>query len=228
MVGKTNVAGARLRAVIAVTYPEGSVCTCSNGTKTLKARDTSGKALFNVSTGTWTVTATDGSRTTSNTVSITGEGQSESVALHYTWYLYHQGDLCKDVTGGWVKTGTGGSLTFNNNSMTLVANQPQATTLASTANKVNLSDKSTLYFTLKSATSDATQGYPRIGVATKQNPGAQYDSDWAASKTLSASSSFVTVSVDVSSLTSSYYILFAGLNGDAGPATIEVQDIWGV
>ena len=28
MVGKTNVAGARLFAVIAVTYPEGSICTC--------------------------------------------------------------------------------------------------------------------------------------------------------------------------------------------------------
>ena len=103
MVGKTNVAGARLRAVIAVTYPEGSVCTCSNGTKTLKARDTSGKALFNVSTGTWTVTATDGSRTTSNTVSITGEGQSESVTLAYKLVLYNYGNEYSEVTGGWAE-----------------------------------------------------------------------------------------------------------------------------
>ena len=81
MVGKTNVAGARLRAVIAVTYPEGNICTCSNGTKTLKARDTNGKALFNVTVGEWTVSCTDGSRTKSASVSITADGQSESVAL---------------------------------------------------------------------------------------------------------------------------------------------------
>ena len=87
MVGKTNVAGARLRAVIAVTYPAGSICTCSNGTKTLKARDTSGKALFNVPVGEWTVSCTDGSRTTSKTVSITTEGQVESVTLSYELVL---------------------------------------------------------------------------------------------------------------------------------------------
>lgn len=29
-------------ALIAVTYPSGSVCTCMNGSKTLKAKDTSG------------------------------------------------------------------------------------------------------------------------------------------------------------------------------------------
>ena len=77
MVGRTNVAGARLRSVIAVTYPEGSVCSCTNGTKTLKAKDTSGKALFNVSAGEWTVTATDGNKTKSATVSITRECDAE-------------------------------------------------------------------------------------------------------------------------------------------------------
>lgn len=87
MVGKTNVAGARLRSVIAVTYPSGSLCTCSNGTKTLKARDTSGRALFNVPAGEWTVTATDGDKTKSQTVSITAEGQFESVTLAYIYYL---------------------------------------------------------------------------------------------------------------------------------------------
>lgn len=228
MVGKTNVAGARLHAVIAVTYPSGSTCTCTDGTTTMKAKDTSGKALFNVSTGTWTVKSTDGTDTASKAVSITANGQVESVKLEYTWYLYHQGDQCVDVTGGWVKKGTGGSLTFNSNSMTLVANSYQNGTSASTKNKVNLSDKKTLYFKLKSATRYAT-GYPRIGVSTTQTPDSTSATDWAATKTLSESSSFTTVSLDVSSLTSTagYYILFAGHNGDAGSATIEVQDIWG-
>ena len=75
--------GGKLYAIIAVAYPEGSTCTCSNGTKTLKARDTSGKALFNVTVGEWTVSCTDGSKTESETVSITAEGQVKAVELSY-------------------------------------------------------------------------------------------------------------------------------------------------
>ena len=45
-------------AVIGVTYPSGSVCTCTSGTLTLTAKDTSGKAMFIIpSAGTWTVKA---------------------------------------------------------------------------------------------------------------------------------------------------------------------------
>lgn len=104
MVGKTNVAGARLRSVIAVTYPSGSVCTCSNGTKTLKARDTSGRALFNVTLGEWTVSCTDGSRTKSAQVSITAEGQFESVTLSYELYIFKSGS---GFVNGFSKSGVG-------------------------------------------------------------------------------------------------------------------------
>ena len=93
--------GEKLFSIIAVTYPEGSVCTCSNGTKTLKAKDTSGKALFNVDIGEWTVTATDGDKTKSVTVSITAEGQNKSVTLKYELVLYRLGDENIAVTGGW-------------------------------------------------------------------------------------------------------------------------------
>ena len=116
MVGKTNVAGARLRAVIAVAYPEGSVCTCSNGTKTLKARDTSGKALFNVTVGEWTVSCTDGSRTKSASVSITADGQSESVTLSYSLSIIVNGKFNQDVTGSWSVGNSGpGSMGENSN-----------------------------------------------------------------------------------------------------------------
>lgn len=90
MVGKTNVAGARLRAVIAVTYPEGSVCTCSDGTTTLTARDTSGNALFNVTVGEWTVSCTYGSKTDSKSVVIDTEGEVKYVSI-YNEYLFKSG-----------------------------------------------------------------------------------------------------------------------------------------
>ena len=101
-IGRVNTGSSgKLFAVIAVTYPEGSVCTCSNGTKTLKARDTSGKALFNVTVGEWTVSCTDGTDTASKAVGITYEGQVESVSLSYLLWLYNKGDECISVTGGW-------------------------------------------------------------------------------------------------------------------------------
>lgn len=90
MIGRTNAGGVgKLFSVIAVSYPAGSVCTCTDGTKTLTAKDTSGTALFHVpNTGTWTVSCTDGSRTASQPVSITAENQSVNVALVYEFYIF--------------------------------------------------------------------------------------------------------------------------------------------
>lgn len=117
MIGETNVGGgAKTFAIISVTYPEGSTCTCSNGTKTLKAKDTSGKALFNVSTGTWTVTATDGNKTKDATVNITTEGQFESVLLRYSLDIIVNGKFNQDVTGSWLVGNHGpGSMGENSN-----------------------------------------------------------------------------------------------------------------
>ena len=83
---------AKVYAVIGVTYPTGSTCTCTDGVKTLTAKDTSGKAIFVIpSTGTWTVTAVSGSKSTSKTVSITAEGQVEIVELTYGLYIFKNG-----------------------------------------------------------------------------------------------------------------------------------------
>ena len=142
MVGETNVSGAgNLRAVIAVTYPDGSICTCSNGTKTLKARGTSGKALFNVPVGEWTVSATDGSQTTSNTVSITAEGQIINVELKYIPWLYKDGDECVNITGGWVETyqaGLGGGTFKKENTYLFYDTGASQTADGATKNKINV------------------------------------------------------------------------------------------
>ena len=216
-----------LHTVIVVRYPSGSICTCGGK----PAKDTSGFALFNVRPGTYTVEChtSDGkkNKSTSVTVAESDTGKCKSVTLSYETYYYNKGDKCTSVTGGWSKTGTGGSLTFNSASMTLVADSYQNATDASTTNKVSHANIKTLYFSVKSATTYGTQGSPRIGVATTNNPKSNVASEWATSKTLSASSTFTTVSIDVSSLTGSYYIVVGGYQGDAGPATIEIQSIGG-
>ena len=76
-------------AIIGVTYPEGSVCTCTDGTRTLTAKDTTGKAMFIIpSAGTWTVKAVKGSKSKSKAVSITAEGQVETVELAHDYVIF--------------------------------------------------------------------------------------------------------------------------------------------
>ena len=93
MVGKTNVGGGtKLFAAIGVTYPEGSVLICSKGTKTLTAKTASGQWVFAIpEAGTWTVTATNGTNSKSQSVEISSEGQFEAVELKYATYIYEQG-----------------------------------------------------------------------------------------------------------------------------------------
>ena len=91
-------------AVIGVTYPAGSTCTCTDGTKTLTLKNTSGQGIFLIPyAATWTVTAVSGSKSTSKTVSITAEGQLENVMLTFETMLFDGGDNT-GVTGGWTYT----------------------------------------------------------------------------------------------------------------------------
>lgn len=79
-------------ATINVTYPSGSTCTATDGTTTLNAPDTSGTWMCIVpNAGTWTISSTDGSKTSSMDVSITTSGQSESVTIGYTYYVVKDG-----------------------------------------------------------------------------------------------------------------------------------------
>ena len=223
-------------ATISITYPATSTCVVTNSSGQTVASDTNTGSSTKTWTatvnakGTYTVTATatdSSGKSKSQSVNITADGQSESVTLSYFTYYYNKGNTCDSVTGGWVKTGTGGSLTFNSASMTLVANSYQNLTDAATANTVSLANIKTLYFSVKSATTYGKAGSPRIGVSTINNPKSNTESQWTASATLSASDEFQTVNVDVSGCPDSYYIVFGGFNGDAGGATIEVEAIWG-
>lgn len=85
--------GMKLFAVIGVTYPAGSVCTCTKGTKSYKAKNTSGLALFAVpEVGDWIVSCTDGTQTASTTVTVTADGEAVNVKLAYDLYLFSETD----------------------------------------------------------------------------------------------------------------------------------------
>ena len=99
-------------AVIGVTYPAGSTCTCTDGAKTLTAKGTSGKAIFVIpSAGTWTVKAVKGSKSKSKAVSITAEGQVATVTLTYDLYIFKSGS---GLTAGYSVAGSGGNVSNAN------------------------------------------------------------------------------------------------------------------
>lgn len=71
-------------ATIAVTYPAGSTCTCTNGFTTLTAPDTSGSCTFIVTgRGTWTVACADGTNSATQDIFIENDGQEANAVLVY-------------------------------------------------------------------------------------------------------------------------------------------------
>lgn len=121
MIGKTNVGGGggNAFAYIGAVYPVGSTCTCTNGVRTLTAKGTGGLYVFNIPyADDWTVTATNGTYTKSETVTITNQWQDVVVEISY-WdgTLYDTGDQYTAYTGGWQKNAS--VKYYNNNNGTL-------------------------------------------------------------------------------------------------------------
>lgn len=157
-------------ATINITYPAGSTCTCSDGTTTLSAPDTSGTwACIVPNAGTWTLSCTDGTDSTSEAVTITTDGQSVSVALSYFLWLYRDGDTCDAVSGGWSSPEWDGNdfskvVTFNESSMqisTEVFGGSIGYGHAFTKSVIDLSEISTLKFRITGigATSSASNAF---------------------------------------------------------------------
>lgn len=216
----TRRGGGTPYAAIGVTYPSGSVCTCTNGTLTLTAKDTSGKAIFVIpSAGTWTVTATDGTNTKSESVEITTEGQIVSVTLSYGLFLFDGGDKT-GVTGGWTYTitnsGYAGSFARKDNltvDTTLYwlpgrtwntegTDQKNRNGYAHTKNKIDVTNYNTI-----TAVSNYAEGHLTVGNA-------------------SVALKVGTVSLDISALTGSYEVRLGDtVSGDAC-SKVEISKLY--
>lgn len=81
--GNYNPVLSGFTATITVTFPSSSTCTCGKTGETPQTAYVSPHTFSVHSSGTYTITATDGVHTKSETVVITTDGQSESVTLTY-------------------------------------------------------------------------------------------------------------------------------------------------
>lgn len=196
-------------ATIAVTYPEGSTCTCSDGETTLTAPDTSGSCTFTVpNAGTWTVSCTDGNDTDSVAVEITANGESKSVELVYG-ALYYKGNEYTSKTGGWKYAVNADGSTIKKNADNIAfdlsgVNAKQTICTLYPEKKIDLTGADTLAVNedfLASITASVS-----VNLAVWENVPTSYD---AAQKTVAAAKSTsnnVNATVDVSSLSGSYYV----------------------
>lgn len=176
-------------ATINVTYPAGSTCTCSDGTTTLTAPNTSGSwtcIVYNA--GTWTATATDGDKSKSADVVITTDGQTESVTLLYITHLFNNGDTCDAITGGW---GTGatssGSASISGQQISIAANA-QKNFSCGTKNKIDVSEYEALSVAVDSIGGGSLSVY--LYATSASNPAAKVTTKTTGTVSLDISSVF--------------------------------------
>ena len=178
-------------ATINITYPAGSTCTCSDGTTTLSAPDTSGTWVCTVpNAGKWTVSSTDGDKSKSADVVITTDGQTESVTLLYITYLFKDGETYDSLTGGWQ-----GTVNAEKQALQLFV-QAGKTQNAHTKSKVDMTDYSTI-----SAKTDANIRDVSLVLIIEDSyaaskPVAKAELDTASDE----------VSLDISNITGSHFI----------------------
>lgn len=227
-------------ATINITYPAGSACTCSDGTTTLSAPDTSGTwACIVPNAGTWTVAATDGVENTSESVSITTDGQIAAIELSYLLWLYKSGNTYNAVTGGWSVAehgSTSGSfdsvLTLNDDSMLLsteVFGGSVAYANAFTNNSIDLTGVNTLKFKITGigntaySDRDGNTHHFRFSLAVANERPTKQSPTFAADMKILATGEY---SVDVSALTAGYVGIWITTGGYI-KTTLTISEIWG-
>lgn len=223
MIGITN-ATSRIIARIIVSYPSGSICSCTNGSITYTAQDTSGACVFYIkSIGDWTVSCTDGSRTATSTVTVDSWWQNKTVNLHYNLMMIENGTIISQFSK------SGGALTSGSEYATFITDGNYARIAYTTLDVTNYNN---LVIKLRSGgISYYNADAPAIGLSTSTptiDAGSATIGPRVAYKKLSNSTSIPAgeYSVDISSLTGTLYAFFAvsGTSGTNG--TLNIIDFY--
>lgn len=185
-------------ATIDITYPAGSTCTCSDGTTTLSAPDTSGTwACIVPNAGTWTATSTSGTETDSKAVTITTDGQSTSVELSYALFLFKPNAPSDIIAGEW-EMPANSAVTAEAELTVKPVNHYNANRIISarTKGQIDLTEYSTLQATCKASGGSNTKLDVYSGSSVVASTAIGTD--------------LTTVTVDISALSGLHSIGFAG------------------
>lgn len=200
-------------AILTVTAPAGAAVTATKGSATLTptmwtaaADATQECALFVISSAQfdsatpWTVTATSGTDTASDTVTISSNKQYD-LWLSFGHYLYRNGDEFTSRTGGWAWANAGTGTYVNNTT----AGQMEVTTTGSnyqtflhTVNTVSVSEWSAVKCLIQTNKS--------LNLITSSSN--ERNATAIVSQSTGVLSDFTEVTLDVSSQMGLYYIGF--------------------
>lgn len=207
--------GTKLFAAIGVSYPEGSTLTCTNGTKTLKAKTTTGQWVFAIpEAGTWTVTATDGTDTKSQSVSISTEGQFSSVELTYRYYLFKEGE---GVADNW---GTAGNATLVQKDNTAIVIKSTSGYGGNNNYKAYMLADLSKYEALKAEINTTVAGVAIVGVFGETVPGTY--TNLTSSISATKVNEREVVSLDISSISGEQYVGIHVVNQE----TLYMYNFW--
>ena len=187
-------------ATINITYPAGSTCTCSDGTTTLSAPDTSGTwACIVPNAGTWTVTSTSGTETDSKAATITTDGQSTSVELSYALFLFKPNAPSDIIAGEWKLTANSTVTAEAELTVKSVNNyNGDRTFSARTKGQIDLTEYSTLQATCKASGGSNTKLEVYSGSSVVAS--------------VAIGTDLTTVTVDISALSGLHSIGFGGVH----------------
>ena len=222
--------GSKVVASITVSYPAGSTCTCTLGSKVLTAKDTSGKWVFGLpSIGSWVVKITKDGSTKSQTVSVV-EGDNKSITMSFQTYLFKSGgggsETWKALAGGHATaTIADDKMSSNGGSQIYYFSECGFTT----ENAVNLTGVNKVVFDLETNIGLASSNAKLYcGVSTNKFTRGSESSTMAVSSfsaytTISETTSRSQITLDVSTLSGSYYIdpFSSGLT-----ITTSIYNIW--
>lgn len=194
--------GTSLYAVIAVTYPAGSICTCGGKA----AKDTSGYALFNVKPGTYTVEChtsdNSKSKSTSVTIAASDKGKTKNVTLNYELYIFKSGTgMTSGYSASFAPYISSGSTSnsINTTAITWASNASSGGNMVISP-AIDLSSYNTLHVELD-YTGQYDGGRVTFGVGNSTQ-----GSSFNASTEDTYNTSRHTITVDISAITSQLYI----------------------
>ena len=162
----------------------------------------------------WTVTATDGTDTATDTVIIDAADEYD-VALNYYFWLYKDGVMETTVSGGLTAAatgGTGGTITFNADNITITGQGNSSSGPNRTVCTVNTMDL-TNYSKIVAEFTSSKDGF--MGATTNRSTPYSWGVRTAQNTTTGTA---VTVEADCSSATTGWYVGF-GYNGAANAAS---------
>lgn len=213
-------------ARINVVYPAGSTCTISNGSKKYTAPSTGGYWECDVdSAGTWTVTATNGPQSASQSVSITASGQTAGVTLAYDYKIFNAGGVA-DYSGGWTIPEPYGSKVESDGIKLYTASSWQGCQVFTSA-PFDVTKYSKLNINVSAYNSARPEA--SFGVSSGKPNNNMWNGDFTNKKNCAAVQSIKgtgVISLDISSLSGNYYFWIGQDGATWDGAGFTVVTVW--